>query len=79
MIKDIIDVIKSNDAEIIIKNNIIHIINYINIKTMSYTNIEIKVKDRIIFIKGHELIIKKLDSSELIISGIIERIEFINE
>lgn len=74
----IIDDIKSG-YEINIRNNYLHLVNYIKIIDINYTNISIEICNKIISIRGKELIIKKLDEKELLIYGIIEGIEFVEE
>ncbi len=65
--------------EILIDNRGIHIINYIQIMNISYLEISILVSEKILKIRGKSLIIKKLDEKELIISGIIEGIDFVEK
>lgn len=76
MIKEFI---KDNKYKILIEENIICIRNYIRIEDISPLNIKIKFNDMKLLIKGKNLIINKLDSSDLRIIGNIKGIEFINE
>ena len=65
--------------EIIIDSNKIHIVKYIEIIDISYFSIKILLYDREINVIGESLIIRKLDSKELIIDGMIKGIEFIEK
>lgn len=76
MIKEFI---KDNKYKILIEENIICIRNYIRIEDISPLNIIIKFNDMKLLIRGKNLIINKLDSSDLRIIGNIKGIEFINE
>lgn len=73
MIKNII---KDDNYEIHIKENNIHLINYINIIDISSSKISISIKNKILIIKGNNLIISALDEYEMIIKGNIKGIEF---
>lgn len=76
MIKEFI---KDNKYKILIEENTICIRNYIRIEDISPLNIIIKFNDIKLLISGKNLIINKLDSSDLRIIGNIKGIEFINE
>lgn len=76
MIKEFI---KDNKYKILIEENTICIRNYIRIEDIAPLNIKIKFNDMKLVIKGKNLIINKLDSSDLRIIGNIKGIEFINE
>lgn len=76
MIKEFI---KDNKYKILIEENAICIRNYIRIEDISPLNIIIKFNDMKLLIRGKNLIINKLDSSDLRIIGNIKGIEFINE
>lgn len=76
MIKEFI---KDNKYKILIEENTICIRNYIRIEDIAPLNIKIKFNDMKLLIKGKNLIINKLDSSDLRIIGNIKGIEFINE
>ena len=76
MIKDII---KNNNYEINIKDNFLHIKNYINIIDISTSRISILVKNNKLIINGSSLMISKLDEYELLIKGTIRDISFIHE
>ncbi len=64
-----------NDFKIILSNTYINILNYIEILSVSSNNIKIKYKLGIIDITGINLVIKKLLKDEILIIGIINKIE----
>ena len=74
-----LEFIKDNKYKILIEENTICIRNYIRIEDIAPLNIKIKFNDMKLVIKGKNLIINKLDSSDLRIIGNIKGIEFINE
>ena len=76
MIKNIID---NKNYEMIIKDNFIHLINYINIIDISSNRISILLNINTIIISGSCLMISALDEFEMIIKGNIKGIEFKNE
>lgn len=76
MIKNII---KNDNYEINIKNNYLHIKNYISVVDISSNRISILIKNNKIVINGSSLIISCLDEYELLIKGYIRSIEFISE
>ncbi len=76
MIKNII---KNDNYEINIKNNYLHIKNYISVVDISSNRISILIKNNKIVINGSSLIIGCLDEYELLIKGYIRSIEFISE
>lgn len=76
MIKNII---KNNDYEINIRNNFLHIKNYINVIDISSNRISILIKNNKLIVNGSSLIISCLDEYELLIKGYIRSIEFISE
>ena len=76
MIKNII---KNDNYEINIKNNYLHIKNYISVVDISSNRISVLIKNNKIVINGSSLIIGCLDEYELLIKGYIRSIEFISE
>ena len=62
-----------------IYENLIYIENYICIEEISSIQIKIKLINKLINIKGDDLLINRLDEYDLSICGEIKRIEFINE
>ena len=54
----------------------LHIIKYINIIELSNIKIKIKLNACNLTIYGNNLLIKKLDKYELLISGIFNKAEF---
>lgn len=73
------NVIKNDNYEINIKDNFLHLINYINVLSISGSKIIIEIKDNNLIIFGNNLMISALDEYELIVRGIIKGIEFKNE
>lgn len=76
MIKNII---KNDDYEINVRNNYLHIKNYINVIDISSNRISVLIKKNKLVINGSSLIITCLDEFELLIKGYIRSIEFISE
>lgn len=73
MIKDII---KNNKYCISIEDNLIYIKNYIRIIDISESYIKIKLNNKILKIKGNNMVINRLDECDLSIKGIFNNIEF---
>ena len=69
-------IIKNNLYELNIKENYIHLKNYINIIDIYPNRITILVKNNKIIIEGEDLIICCLDEYELLIRGTIKEISF---
>lgn len=76
---NIIKEIKSNYYEICIKENILHIINYIKILKLSNNRIEIELENKQINIDGNNLIICSLNKNELLIKGSVENLKISNK
>lgn len=70
---------KNNKYEINIKEEYIHIINYIDIEDMKETQIKIQLKNKYIIINGEKLLITSLSEEEMLIKGIVKGINFISE
>lgn len=68
--------ILEKDFKIILSNNYIDIINYLDIISIDDKNITIK-SDKNISIKGNNLFVSKLLDNEILIIGDIEKIELI--
>lgn len=68
--------ILEKDTKIIILNNKINVVNYIDIGHFDSNKIVIKLKDKNIIIKGNELVISKLLDDEILITGDLYNIEF---
>ena len=64
-----------NQYSITIKNNTIHIINYLEIEDFSDSKIIIKHKNGKTHIKGKKLIVSKMQDNEILIIGQIQTIE----
>lgn len=63
-----------NEYKIILKDNQINIINYDEIIDFSLTKISIRVNSKIIVIEGTKLIISKMLSDEVLVTGNISNI-----
>ena len=68
--------ILEKDFKMILSNNYIDIINYLDIISIDDKNITIK-SDKNISIKGNNLSVSKLLDNEILIIGDIEKIELI--
>ncbi len=79
MIENFINYIKVDEFLIGIYNSSVHIFNYLRIIDISNDIITILVKEKKIEIKGHNLLIKKLDKNEILINGNIKRVDLIEK
>ncbi len=79
MIENLINYMKTDEFLIGIYENSVHIFNYKRIIDISEDKINILVKSKSIEIKGHKLLIKKLDKDEILVSGDIKRIDLIEK
>ena len=75
IIKKISHYIKDNDLKIVIVNNSINIINYDNILEVSDNLVNLIKDNKIITIKGSNLKLNKLLDNEVLIQGLINKIE----
>jgi len=68
-----------NDLEykIIYKENALNIVNYSEILDFTREKITIKYQDKILNIKGDNLVISKMENQELLIIGNITKLEFL--
>ncbi len=71
-VKDFLD----RQFRIIILENKINIVNFIDIDAFNDNNIIVKYVDGIVSIRGDYLIISKLLDNEVLIKGFIKQIEF---
>ena len=76
MIKNILN---NKNYEINLRDNYLHLINYINILDISSNKIRIMLNNNTIEIDGNTLLISALDENELLIKGNIIGIRFNNE
>ena len=76
MIKNILN---NKNYEINLRDNYLHLINYINILDISSNKIRIMLNNNTIEIDGNNLLISALDENELLIKGNIIGIRFNNE
>ena len=75
MIKEIINYIKDDKFKIIFVNNSVNIINYDKLLEISEKIVTLEKENRLINIKGSNLRIGKLLDNEVLIIGIINKIE----
>ena len=75
MINKIVNYIKDNNFKINYFNNSINIINFDRILDLSNDVITIIKENRLILIKGNDLKLTKLLDNEILITGIINKIE----
>ena len=75
MIKKLIDYVKDEKLKIIYYDNSINIVNYDNILEIKDTEITIIKNKKVIIIKGNDLKLNKLLDREVLITGIINKIE----
>lgn len=76
MFQKIISFIKPTDTKLIYKNGKVNVLNYEKINIFDNDKIQLKCFERIITIKGQDLIITRLFNDELLIEGIINNILF---
>lgn len=69
--KKIIDYIFDTNFKINLTDKYINIINYDEIIDFSPNRISIKVNNKIIIIEGNNLLIKKMENNEVLVTGII--------
>ncbi len=75
MIKEIINQIKDDKFKIVYVNNSVDVINYDNIMEVKSDVITIEKEKKLILIKGEELKLDKLLDNEILIRGLIKKIE----
>lgn len=75
MIEKIVNYIKNDSLKIIYINNSVNIQNYNKIIEISDTFVRILYNNKIIVIKGNNLKLNKLLDNEILITGIINKIE----
>lgn len=63
--------LEDKNYEIILKENKVNIINFLEIIDFSATKISLRCNDKIVNIEGKNLIISKMLDDELLITGII--------
>ena len=75
MIKKIVDYVKDNNFKIYYVNNSVNVINYDKIIEVSDDVIRIIKENNLILIKGNDLKLSKLLDKEILITGLISKIE----
>ena len=75
MIDKIRDYIRDDEFRLTIFKDRLHIINYLEILTLSNKQISVDTGDNLIVIKGENLILNKLVDNEILITGKIYTVE----
>lgn len=75
MIDKIRDYIKDDEFRLTIFKDRLHIINYLDILTLSNKQISVDTGDNLVVIKGENLILNKLLDNEILITGKIYTVE----
>jgi len=75
MIKEIVNYIKDNKFKIIYVNNSVDIINYDKILEVTSKVVTLEKEGKLLFIRGENLKLDKLLDSEVLITGLIYKIE----
>ena len=75
MIKRIVNYIKDNEFRINYVNNSVNVINFDKILELTDEVITIIKEDSLILIKGNDLKLTKLLENEILITGLIKKIE----
>ncbi len=75
IIKKMINYIKDSNFKIIYINNSVNIINFDSILEVREDMVTLKKEDKLIFIKGNDLRIDKSMDREILITGVILKIE----
>lgn len=64
---------------ITIYENNLHVFNYEKLEKLSNNEIIIKINDKLVKIEGNNLKIRQMTKQELLINGLIMKVEFIYE
>lgn len=75
MINRLVNYIKDNNFKICYVDNSVNIVNYDKILDVNDTVITVIKENKMIFIKGSELRLTKLLDNEVLITGLINKIE----
>jgi len=75
IMKKIINYIKDENFKIIYINNSVNIVNYDKIVEIKEDVITILKENKLLFIKGNDLRLNKLLDREILITGLISKIE----
>ncbi|MEG1597016.1 MAG: YabP/YqfC family sporulation protein [Bacilli bacterium] len=75
MLKTIKNYIYDKDFRILIINNQLNINNYKQVKTIDSSFIEIEYDNKLLTVRGRDLVLTKILNDELLIEGIINKIE----
>ena len=75
MMRRIINYIKDKNFKIMYLNNSVNVVNYDKIVEIKSDVITLLKEDKLIFIKGNDLRLNKLMDNEILIVGLINKIE----
>ncbi len=76
MLDVINNALRNTDYYICLYSDKVYIYNYHEIVSFNNDLIKIKLKDNLIKIKGHKMLIKKMHIHELLIEGVIESVNY---
>lgn len=79
MLRRVYEYVKDNEFRFTVFNNRIHVVNYKKINTLNSDYILIESSDRIIAIKGNNLVLNKMLDKEILVIGNVKCIEVIYE
>ena len=79
MINNIRNFINDNEFRLTLFKDMVNVINYSKIISLEENYISIIANEKKILIKGNNLVLKKILDNELLIKGIINSIEVVNE
>ena len=76
MVKNLENFLKDQDYYIDIYKNTLHVFNYEELINLTDTNINLKLKDFTLEIKGENLLVKAIEAREILINGKIFEVKF---
>lgn len=79
MFNKITDYLNNKEIKITLFDGKINILNYEKLISIEPEHVSVRYKNKIIRIKGKELLLKKILDNELLIMGIIKTIEVLDE
>lgn len=79
MLRRVYEYVKDNEFRFTVYDNRIHIVNYKKILSLTSDLILIDVGDKKISIKGNNLVLNRMLDSEVLIVGLVSKIEVLYE
>lgn len=79
MLRRVYEYVKDNEFRFTVYDNRIHIVNYKKILSLTSDFILIDVGDKKISIKGNNLVLNRMLDSEVLIVGLVSKIEVLYE